>query len=94
MEESDSDGTFRLGAILPRDYVLRAIKDDWDLEWSKSDILGPYLSAGQEMSIAANQSVKATVSAQQGTAASEQKLPEGSPTKRLKRRAAPDPGPR
>lgn len=64
MDESDSDGTFSLSGILPGDYVLLAMKDGWDLEWSKSDALRPYLSAGQKMSIAANRSVKVTVSAQ------------------------------
>ena len=73
MDESDSDGTFSLGGILPGDYVLLAIKDGWDLEWSNSDVLRPYLSAGQKMSIAANQSVKVTVSAQERTATMEQK---------------------
>ncbi|HEX8836326.1 MAG TPA: carboxypeptidase regulatory-like domain-containing protein [Candidatus Acidoferrum sp.] len=73
MDESDSDGTFSLGGILPGDYVLLAIKDGWDLEWSNSDVLRPYLSAGQKISIGANQSVKVTVSAQERTAAMEQK---------------------
>jgi hypothetical protein len=73
MDESDSDGTFSLGGILPGDYVLLAIKDGWDLEWSNSDVLRPYLSAGQKISIAANQSVKVTVSAQERTATMEQK---------------------
>lgn len=73
MDESDSDGTFSLGGILPGDYVLLAIKDGWDLEWSNSDVLRPYRSAGQKMSIAANRSVKVTVSAQQRTATMEQK---------------------
>jgi len=44
--------------------VLLVIKDGWDLEWSKFDVLRPSLSAGQKMSIAANRSVKLTVSAQ------------------------------
>lgn len=73
LDMSDSDGTFLLGGILPGDYVLLAIKDGWDLEWSKSEVLRPYLSAGQKMSIAANQSGKATVSAQERTAAMEPK---------------------
>ena len=64
IDESDSDGTFSLSGILPGGYVLLAIKDGWDLEWAKSDVLRPYLSAGQKMSIAANRSAKVTVSAQ------------------------------
>jgi hypothetical protein len=74
MDESDSDGTFSMGGILPGDYVLLALKDGWDLEWSNSEVLRPYLSAGQKISIAANQSVKVTVSAQERTGCCEPKL--------------------
>jgi hypothetical protein len=73
MDESDSDGTFSLSGILPGDYVLLAIKDGWDLEWAEPDVLRPYLSAGQNMSIAANQSIKETVPAQEKTSAMEKK---------------------
>jgi hypothetical protein len=73
MDESDSDGTFSLGGILPGDYVLLAIKDGWDLEWSNADVLRPYVSAGQKIPIAANQSLKVTVSAQEKTATMEQR---------------------
>jgi carboxypeptidase family protein len=69
IDESDSDGTFSLAGILPGEYILLAIKDGWDLEWAKPDVLRPYLPAGQKMSIAANQSMKATVSAQEKTLA-------------------------
>ena len=73
LDESDSDGTFSLGGILPGDYVLLAIKNGWDLERLKPDVLRPYLPAGQRISIAANQSVKVTIAAQEKTATTEQK---------------------
>jgi hypothetical protein len=73
MDESDSDGTFSLRGILPGDYVLLAIKDGWDLEWAEPDVLRPYLPVGQKMSIAANQSIKVTVPAQEKTAAMQKK---------------------
>ena len=69
LDESDSDGTFDLAGILPGEYVLLAIKDEWDLEWAKPDVLRPYLSAGQKISIAANQSIRVTVTAQDKGAA-------------------------
>jgi len=65
MDESDSDGTFNLAGILPGEYVLMAVKDGWDLEWAKPEVLRPYLSAGQKISIAASQSIKVTVTAQE-----------------------------
>jgi hypothetical protein len=73
MDESDSDGTFSLGGIFPGDYVLMAINDGWDLEWAKPGALRSYLLAGQKMSIAPNQSVRVTVSAQEKTATMEKK---------------------
>ena len=48
LDESDSDGTFSLGGIVPGDYVLLAIKDGWDLEWSKSEVLRPYYPRGKK----------------------------------------------
>ena len=68
MDESDSDGTFTLGGILPGDYILLAIKDGWDLEWAKPGVLEPYLPAGQKLTIAPNQSMKITAMAQEKTA--------------------------
>jgi hypothetical protein len=64
MDESDSDGTFRLAGILPGDYILLAIKDGWDLDWTEPGVLTPYLPAGQKLTIAPNQSAKVTVPAQ------------------------------
>lgn len=74
MDESDSDGTFRLAEILPGDYVLLAIKDGWDLDWAKPGVLKPYLSAGQKLTLAPNQSAKVTVSAQVKTGEAEKKM--------------------
>jgi protocatechuate 3,4-dioxygenase beta subunit len=64
MDESDSDGTFRLAGILPGDYILLAIKDGWDLDWAKPGVLKPYFPDGQKLTITPNQSAKVTVSAQ------------------------------
>lgn len=73
MDESDSDGTFNLGGILPGEYVLMAIKDGWDLDWAKPGVLKPYLPAGQKLTLAPNQSAKVTVSAQVKTSEAEKK---------------------
>ncbi|HKW34048.1 MAG TPA: carboxypeptidase regulatory-like domain-containing protein [Candidatus Acidoferrum sp.] len=67
MDESDSDGTFRLAGILPGEYILLAIKDGWDVDWAKPEALKPYLSAGQKVTIAPNQSVKITALAREKT---------------------------
>lgn len=67
MDESDSDGSFTLGNILPGQYILLAIKDGWDLEWAKPGALQPYFPAGQKLTIAPNQSMKITAMAQEKT---------------------------
>lgn len=64
MDESDSDGSFTLGGILPGPYILLAIKDGWDLEWAQPGVLEPYLPAGQQLTIAPNQSMKISATAQ------------------------------
>ncbi|HEV2197370.1 MAG TPA: carboxypeptidase-like regulatory domain-containing protein [Candidatus Acidoferrum sp.] len=67
MDESDSDGSFTLSNILPGPFILLAIKDGWDLEWAKPGALEPYLPAGQKLTIAPNQSMKVTATAQEKT---------------------------
>lgn len=74
MDQSDSDGTFTLGGILPGEYILLAIKDGWDMEWAKPGVLRHYLQAGQKLSIGPNQSTKVTVSAQMRTDATGEKM--------------------
>jgi len=67
MDQSDSDGTFRLAGILPGDYILLAIKDGWDLDWARPGALKPYLPAAQKLTIGPNQSLKITALAQEKT---------------------------
>jgi hypothetical protein len=55
MDQSDSDGTFTLGRILPGKYVLLAIEDGWDLDWRDAAVLAPYRVKGQTIEIGANE---------------------------------------
>lgn len=92
LDEGDSDGTFSLGGIVSGDYVLLAIKDGWDLECSKSEVLRPYLSAGQKNvhrceSVSERDRIGPREQSSDGTKATI--VP---PTKRLTRTAAPDRG--
>ena len=73
MDESDSDGSFNLGGILPGEYILMAVKDGWDLDWARPGVLKPYLSTGQKLTLAPNQSEKVIVSAQVKTGEAEKK---------------------
>jgi len=44
-DQSDSDGTFSLGQILPGKYTLLAIRGGWDLEWSRPEVLERFYRA-------------------------------------------------
>jgi Carboxypeptidase regulatory-like domain len=64
LDQSDSDGTFALGGILPGKYSLVAIEDGWDLEWTNETVLKPYLTKGQRLQISANDQKKVVVEVQ------------------------------
>jgi hypothetical protein len=64
LDQSDSDGTFALGGILPGRYSLVAIEDGWDLEWANGTVLKPYLTKGQTLQISANDQKKVVVEVQ------------------------------
>jgi protocatechuate 3,4-dioxygenase beta subunit len=53
-DQSDSDGTFTLPAVLPGKYTVLAIADGWQLEWSNPAILQKYLTKGQPLEVQAN----------------------------------------
>jgi hypothetical protein len=55
-DQSDSDGTFRLAMVLPGKYALMALENGWEMEWSKTAVLKPYLVKAQKLEIA-NRSV-------------------------------------
>jgi hypothetical protein len=50
-DQSDSDGSFTLRAIVPGKYTLLAIANDWDLEWNKASVLKPYMKQGQTLEV-------------------------------------------
>ena len=54
-DQSDSDGTFSLNAVVPGRYTLMAIEDGWDLEWGDPEVLKKYLAGGESVEIAPNQ---------------------------------------
>jgi hypothetical protein len=64
MDQSDSDGTFGLGGILPGKYLLLAIEDGWDLEWTNRNTLKPYLEKAQALQISTDAQKKVVVEVQ------------------------------
>lgn len=50
-DQSDSDGTFSLRDIVPGTYTVVAIGQGWDLEWSRAEVLKPYLTNGERIEV-------------------------------------------
>ena len=50
-DQSDSDGTFHLATIAPGKYTLLAVEDGWEMEWSKREVLEPFLAKAQKLEI-------------------------------------------
>ncbi|HEV3037373.1 MAG TPA: hypothetical protein VHA33_06270 [Candidatus Angelobacter sp.] len=53
-DQSNSDGSFGIGAIAPGKYLLVAIEKGWDLEWTNPAALQPYLSHGVVLQVEEN----------------------------------------
>lgn len=63
-DQSDSDGTFALNAIVPGRYTLMAIEDGWNLEWADPDVLKKYLAGGESVEIIPHQKSEFKVNVQ------------------------------
>jgi hypothetical protein len=46
-DQSDFDGTFSMGGVVPGTYTLVAVEDAWGFEWMKPGVLARYSSHGQ-----------------------------------------------
>ena len=52
-EQSDSDGSFALAAVLPGKYTALALENGWEMEWSNPEVLKPFLPGGEAIQIEA-----------------------------------------
>jgi protocatechuate 3,4-dioxygenase beta subunit len=50
-DQSDSDGSFLLQAVIPGKYTLIAVEDAWGSQWQQPDVLNRYLQHGQNLTI-------------------------------------------
>jgi hypothetical protein len=50
-DQSDSDGSFVLPAVIPGNYTLIAIEDAWGFQWLQPDVLNRCLQHGQNLTI-------------------------------------------
>jgi len=50
-DQSDLDGTFSLRNVVPGSYTLVAIEDGWDLDWSRPEVIAPYVKRGRPIEV-------------------------------------------
>ncbi|HKD59430.1 MAG TPA: carboxypeptidase regulatory-like domain-containing protein [Terracidiphilus sp.] len=49
--QSDSDGSFNFQNVAPGAYTIVAIEEGWKLNWARPEVLEPYLSHGEKVSV-------------------------------------------
>jgi Carboxypeptidase regulatory-like domain len=50
-DQSDFDGTFAVGGVIPGSYTIVAVEDAWGFEWLKPGVLSRYAEHGQKLEI-------------------------------------------
>ena len=50
-DQSDLDGTFSLGTVVPGEYTIVAIENGWDLNWSEPGVIAHYVQKGQRVTV-------------------------------------------
>ena len=55
-DQSDFDGSFSVHNVVPGAYTILAIDDGWDMDWSRPEVIAPYLQRGQTISVSGEDS--------------------------------------
>lgn len=63
-DQSNSDGSFRLLNVYPGKYILMAISNAWNLDWTDPVALKPYRDKGEAIAIVSGQNQNVTVTVQ------------------------------
>jgi hypothetical protein len=63
-DQSDSDGSFTLGNVVPGHYRLLAVERGWELEWANRDVLSAFLKKSVPVEVRANDKLTRTVEVQ------------------------------
>jgi hypothetical protein len=63
-DQSDSDGSFTLGNVVPGHYRLLAVERGWELEWANRDVLNAFLKKSVPVEVRANDKLTRTVEVQ------------------------------
>jgi len=60
-DQSDSDGTFTLGNVVPGHYRLLAVERGWELEWANPNVLNAFLKKSVPVEVRANDKLTRTI---------------------------------
>jgi hypothetical protein len=66
VDQSDSDGTFRLEQVVAGKYVLIAVEGGWDANWESMEFLRRFVAGGKKVEIGAGTVVTGEVEVQGG----------------------------
>jgi hypothetical protein len=49
--QSDSDGSFNFLRVAPGEYTVAAIENGWTLDWSRPEVMAPYVARGVKVTV-------------------------------------------
>jgi hypothetical protein len=55
--QSDSNGAFELGDVVPGKYFLIAVEGGWEADWRSAEFLGRFVSGGKKVEVGAGAAV-------------------------------------
>jgi uncharacterized surface anchored protein len=56
-DQTDLDGSFQLNSVMPGNYIIVAIQNGWELDWSQPATLAPYILKGQAIEVGDDRTV-------------------------------------
>jgi hypothetical protein len=63
-EQTNTDGSFDLGSIIPGQYILVVIDHAWEINWNDPSTLRSYLTQGVAVDLASGANIKQNIKAQ------------------------------
>jgi hypothetical protein len=62
--QTETDGSFQFTKVIPGKYTVVALKNGWNVEWAKPEVMKQYLAKGEPLTIGPKGTSKVTVNAQ------------------------------
>ncbi len=62
--QSNTDGSFQFTRVIPGKYTVVALRNGWNMQWAKPEVIQSYLAQGEPLEIGPKAKVTAKVKAQ------------------------------